>query len=169
MAIGEAVLGALRDAGLIVAQKQVRMTQRDGGYLRIFLANSAEEDAAMFSRSLKEAIGPLNHPRYVIPRSVDYQEDTLLSRFLPEVVGKYFRKLRREMVMLHAVPSELAKHKDLVQIFQKHWNHWVSPGEALYAHRGPGVELIEQCTRSQRIPKNQVREKHVFLNHDSPL
>lgn len=168
MAIGEAVLGALRDAGLIVAQKQVRMTQRDGGYLRIFLANSAEEDAAMFSRSLKEAIGPLNHPRYVIPRSVDYQEDTLLSRFLPEVVGKYFRKLRREMVMLHAVPSELAKHKDLVQIFQKHWNHWVSPGEALYAHRGPGVELIEQCTRSQQIPKNRVREKHVFLNHESP-
>lgn len=111
---------------------------------------------------------------YGILDSAEFFEHTAVGTihcrlvFLPEVVGKYFRKLRRQMVILHAVPSELAKHQDLVQIFQKHWNHWVSPGEALYAHRGPGVDLIEQCTRSQQIPKNRVREKHVFLNRDSP-
>ena len=83
-------------------------------------------------------------------------------------MGKYFRNLRRQLVMLHAAPSELAKHKNLVQI-QKHWNKWVSSGEALYAHRGPGVDLMKQCTRSQQIPKNRVREKHVFLNRESPV
>lgn len=91
------------------------------------------------------------------------------TRFWFGVMGKYFRNLRRQLVMLHAVPSELAKHKNLVQIFQKHWNEWVSLGEALDSHRGPGVDLMEQCTRSQQIPKNRVREKHVFLNPDSPV
>ncbi len=55
--------------------------------------------------------------------------------------------------MLHAVPSALARHKDLVAIYQGWWNQYVSPGEALFAHRGQGEELVEQMLERGHVPR----------------
>ena len=49
--------------------------------------------------------------------------------------------------MLHAVPTALAKNKELVAIYQQHWNQRVSPGEAIYAHHGKGEQLLEEARR----------------------
>jgi hypothetical protein len=105
----------------------------------------------------------LANPRYVIPRKVDNLHDTFLSRMLPTVVGRYFRRRRREMVMLHAVPSVLSKKKHLVEIYQRYWNAHVSPGEALYAHRGEGEQLLEMARRRGLLPRANVHEKDVFV------
>lgn len=168
-AIAEAVLGSMQEVGLIKQGQSFQLNEREGDYLRVFLADASEEDARTFSIALKEAIGPIDRPRYVIPRSVDYQEETLLSRLLPEVVGRYFRKNHREMVMLHCVPSELAKHRDLVKVYEKHWSKWVSPGEALYAHRGSGADLLDRCSREGILPNAEVRSKEVFLSKSDDL
>ena len=163
LAIGEAVLGALRATQLIRGKCQVVTGERAGGYVRVFLKDASEEDSALFTRSVAEALGPLHRPRYVIPRYVEYREDSWLSRILPRVLGRYFEKKRREMAMLHAVPSALAKHKNLVAVYEHWWNQHVSPGEAVYAHRGAGEELVERMLDRDRVPRGELHRKEIFL------
>jgi hypothetical protein len=112
---------------------------------------------------LSEALAPLRRPRYVIPRAVDVVEQTWLSRLLPVVVGRYFHRRRREMVMLHAVPTVLSRNAGLAEIYQRHWNRHVSPGAALYAHRGEGERLLQKARRDRQGPLDPVHRKEVFL------
>jgi hypothetical protein len=98
----------------------------------------------------------------VIPRQVDFQKETWLSRLLPEVVGRYLRRRERKTVMLHTVPSLLAKNKSLVHIFERHWNRYVSPGEGIFALRGAGEQRVQQARRQGQMPSGFVHEKDVF-------
>ena len=162
LAVGRAVLGALQECQLTQAAPQMHVGERDGGYLRLFLEESDETDNALFCSSLKDALGPLSQPRYVISRQVDRVSDTLLSRWLPSVIGRYFQRRDRKLVMLHAVPTELARKRELVEVFQRHWNEHVSPGEAVYAHRDEGRRLIQEARRQKITPRTVVREKEIF-------
>ena len=163
LAVGEAVLGALRATSLIRGRCQVVTSDRAGGYVRVFLRNASEEESGLFTRSVAEALGPLRRPRYVIPRYVEYREDSWLSRILPDIVGRYFQRKRREMAMLHAVPSALARHRRLVAVYEHWWNQYVSPGEAIYAHRGQGEELVERMLERGRVPRGELHRKEIFL------
>jgi hypothetical protein len=49
----------------------------------------------------------------------------------------------RQVVMVHTVPSALSTSKRVAMLFKQRWNQSVSPGQAIYAHRGIGRELIE--------------------------
>jgi len=165
-AVGSAVIESLRDAGLLSSRHRgcrLHAKARAGGYVRLFLERAEPADSALFARSLHEALGPLLRPRYVIPRFADEVSDTWLSKVLPEVVGRYLRRRRRRMAMLHAVPTALAKNKDLAAIYTGHWNRYVSPGVAVYAYQGPGQELLEQARRHGQLPTTQVDDKEVFL------
>lgn len=162
-AIGEAILGALRETGLLCQQGDLHVGERAGGYVRAFLKNADEADSERFAQALAEALGPLERPRYVIPRQVDVIGDTWLSRVLPRIVGRYFQRRRSSVVMIHAVPSVLAKHKDIVAVYQRHWNARVSPGEAVYAHHGEGEKLVEQAKKAGQAPQGQLHRKEVFL------
>ena len=71
--------------------------------------------------------------------------DTWLSGILPELLSRYFRKRHREMATLHAVPSALARKKELAAIYAWRWNRHVSPGQPLYAHHGEGEQLLKQA------------------------
>jgi hypothetical protein len=163
LAIGKAVLLALCEADLLGRPGVLHVGQRSGGYVRLFLEEAREEEAALFTAAVQEALGPLDRPRYVIPRSVHVARDTWLSKFLPSVVGRYFQRRDLRQVMLHAVPAVLAKNKDLVAIFEKYWNRYVSPGEALYAHHGRGKELMAQARRQGWTSKARVHQKEIFL------
>jgi len=162
LAVGRAVLGALQECRLMQLDQQMHVGERDGGYLRLFLEESDETDNELFCSSLKDALGPLDQPRYVIPRQVDRVTDTLLSRWLPSVIGRYFQQRDRKLVMLHAVPTELARKRELVEVFQRHWNQHVSPGEAVYAHRDEGRRLIQDARQQKITPRNAVRDKEIF-------
>ena len=163
LAVGEAVLGALRATRLIRGRCRVAASDRAGGYVRVFLRDASEEESALFTGSVAEALGPLRRPRYVIPRYVEFREDTWLSRILPQIVGRYLQRKRREMAMLHAVPSALAKHKRLVAVYEHWWNQHVSPGKALYAHRGRGEALVERMLERGRVPRGELHRKEIFL------
>ncbi len=94
---------------------------------------------------------------------MDHVEATWLSKLLPQLISRHFEKRKRELVMWHAVPGELAKNKDLVAIFERHWNRHVSPGEAVYAHRGEGEQIIEQARKTGLVPTAKVHDREVFL------
>ncbi|MCK6470715.1 MAG: DEAD/DEAH box helicase family protein [Planctomycetes bacterium] len=163
LAVGEALLDALVAAGLLKAKRPLHAGERAGGYVRVFLEEASPEENRLFSEALQEALGPLRDPRYIIPRSVDVVEQHWLSRYLPEFMGKYFEKRRREVVMYHAVPAVLARNKDLVKIYELHWNARVSPGEAVFAQRGEGEELLAQARRERLAPALRIHAKEVFL------
>lgn len=161
-ALGEAVLASLAGAGLVRRICPLHVAERTGGYVRVLLEQANDEEIALFTEALQEALGPLVRPRYVIPRSVDRVQHTWLSRVLPSIVGRYFEHRRREQVMLHAVPSVLARNKDLVAVYQQHWNRLVSPGEAIYVLRGEGERLFAEATDRRQVPRCNVRQKEIF-------
>ncbi len=163
LAIGTAILNALHEAGMIKTQRTIQLGERAGGYMRVFLQHATQEESAIFAKALREAMGRLRRPRYVIPRHVDRVEETWLSSLLPVVLGRYFERRRREMVMLHAVPSALARKKGLAEIYERHWNRHVSPGQALFAHRGDGEKLLREAQLKKTFPRVAVHEKEVFL------
>lgn len=163
-AVSESVLGALRDASLIPrGEGSLHIGTRSGGYVRAFLKDADAAASALFSEALHEALGPLDNPRYVIPRYVDFIDDTWLSRILPRLIGRYFQRTTRTMQMLHAVPSVFGRNKELTLIYQRHWNTRVSPGEAVFAQRGEGEALLEQALRSGTVPQTRPHRKEVFL------
>lgn len=162
MAVGRAIFESLRQTGLIKVKARLRGSSRAGGYVRLFLQTADADAAGLFTQSLHEAMGPLDRPRYVIPRFVHELSDTWLSSLLPEVLAKYFRKRQQWYAMLHAVPSALSRHKDAAAIYQRHWNRYVSPGEAVYAHHGEGERMVAEARRTGRTSRAMVHEKDVF-------
>lgn len=171
LAIGHAILGSLREAGLIASQPSVTVNERAGGYVRVFLEQGTEDENRLFAEALHETLAPLQRPRYVVPRDIVRMEDTFWSRaataLLPVGPANWLnRRLQRrhaERVMWHAAPTALAKNKDLVEIFQRHWNRHVSPGDAVYVIRGEGESLVEEALATGRSPSSPVHSKEIFL------
>lgn len=170
LAVGEAILRSMIEARLIAAGPRVQVGSRAGGYVRMYLESSSAEENLAFTQALAEALGPLDRPRYVIPRSVTRVVDTAWSTrlrgWLPTIahdaVNHWFQQRKNERVMWHSVPSELAKNKDLVAIYQRHWNQQVSPGAAIYAHHGEGEEVTADARRRGLSPAAPVHDKEVF-------
>ena len=67
------------------------------------------------------------------------------------------------MARLHAVPDVLARNKQDVLVFQKYWNEFVSPGEALFALRGEGQKVLDAAKQNASTGSIAVHEKEVFL------
>lgn len=169
LAVGRAVLGALQESGLLTAvdgqsgAATLHASQRAGGYVRVFLQQANEPDRNLFAAALHEALGPLESPRYVIPRFVDSVHSTLLSRILPAFLGRFFERRRREFSVLHAVPSALGKNKELAALFQRHWNRHVSPGTVTYAYQPDGERLLEESRRAGKLPTCAIHDKEVYV------
>ncbi len=163
MMVGRAVLNALRQVGEITSGGELRGGQLAGGYVRVFIQYASREDRDLFAESVAQVLGPLRNARYIIPRQIDLYDQTWLSKLLPDIIGKYFRKKRRELAMWHAVPKALARNKDRVAVFQQQWNQHVSPGKAVFAQRAEGEQIIAEAIRDGLAPMRKVHRKEVFL------
>lgn len=159
--MAEAVMLSFVELGYLRSGLRYRLGQLSGGYVRLFLEESSHAESLQFSEAIKELLGPIDHPRYLIPRHVKRRYETWLSSILPELLGHYFKKTKTELAMYHAVPAALAKNRSDVNVFQKHWNQLVSPGEAIYAHRGEGEQLVHRARESNG--QIIVHEKRLFL------
>ena len=82
---------------------------------------------------------------------------------MPELIARYFRKRLRCYTMLHAIPAPLAKNKAAVALYQSYLNEYVSPGEAFYAYKGKGAELLDMAKQSGLGPQTRIHEKNVFM------
>lgn len=164
IAIGSAIIMTLIETGMVSKKAVLKISERSGNYTRAFLKGCSAEDSKIFIECLEEALGPLDRPRYVIQRHVDHVSETWLSGILPKIIGKYFRRRNRVFCMLHAVPSPLAKHKDTVAIYKRHWNSHVSPGEAYYAHQGEGKMILSLAIDAGQVPQQStIHKKDIFL------
>lgn len=163
IAIGNAILFTLSELRLIEQRYSLHVGERAGNYIRAFLEDASESENVVFTQSLQETLGPLRRPRYIIPREITMHHATWLSSILPKIIGRFFEKHENERVMLHAVPAAFAKNKSSVEVFQRYWNQFVSPGEAVYAFRGDGQKMMESAIRAGQTPRGEMHQKDIFL------
>ncbi len=162
-AIAYAISNSLIHTGHISANCRTSGGDRGGGWLRVHLNNSTEEEAAIFTEALEEVLGRLEKPRYVISRSSRFFEDTWLTKLLPEILAKYMRPIKSQLVMYHSVPKILAGKADDAEVFLKYWEEFVSPAELFYAHSKDGKQKLEFIRQLGRTPKNSLHRKEIFL------
>ena len=162
-AIIEAVALGMWEVGLLPKYAKLGGGQRGGGWFRYYIEECTEEQSDMFAQAISEVFGPIDDARYVISRAARFFDETFLSRLLPEVLAKYVRKERKEVVMFYRVPSCLAGKKSHAAWFQKHWNKLVSPGEALYVHSKEGKEAVAFAKASGLVIQTVQHLKDVYL------
>ncbi|MEE2641841.1 MAG: DEAD/DEAH box helicase family protein [Planctomycetota bacterium] len=162
-AIGNAILYALSESNLIKEGGSIQIGERNGGFLRVFLREADEEENRLFVDSLYEILGPLSDPRYMIPRLVSRKVDTWISKILPSIVGRFFQKEKKVRVMFHAVPTLFSKNRGQVAVFERGWNAFVSPGEAVFTQRGSGEKLLAQAKAAGKRKRGEIQNKEIFL------
>lgn len=162
-AIIETVALGMWEAGLLPKYAKLGGGERGGGWFRYYIEECTEEQSAMFAQAISEVFGPIDDARYIISRAARFFDETFLSRLLPEVLAKYVRKERKEVVMFYRVPSCLAGKKSYATWFQKHWNKLVSPGEALYVHSNEGKQAIAFAKASGLVNQTVQHVKDVYL------
>lgn len=162
-AISDAILFALSQSGLIRQRRSIHVGERAGGFLRLFLKDATEEENTLFVDALYEVLGPLKNPRYIVPRIVSRKVDTWLSRLLPSVVGRFFQQEKKVRVMFHAVPAIFSRNRSQVAVFERGWNAYVSPGQAVFAMRGSGEELLAKAKTAGRRKRGEIHSKEIFL------
>ncbi|WDI44712.1 DEAD/DEAH box helicase [Bremerella sp. P1] len=161
-AIGEAIARTMVELNLLKSPPEVVAKSRAGGYVRVLLEDASDADSRLFVTALHEALGPLNRPRYIIPRKLKFVRTNWLSRMLPKMLGQYFEKSEDKTVMVHAVPNALAKNKDTVEVYERYWNQYVSPGFPVFALRGEGEDLMREALKKGMSPEGDFHEKEVF-------
>lgn len=162
-AIITAVANSMWDAGLLPSNSKLGGGKRGGGWYRYYIEGCTEEESSLFAQAIEEVFGGLEDARYIIGRSSKFFDETLLSRILPEVLAKFVRKERNQLVMFHRVPACLATHKEHAAWFEAHWNALVSPGEAVYAHSKKGKELLTMAKKLNLVSRTRSHLKDVFI------
>lgn len=161
-AIGEAIAKAMVELNMLKSPPDVVAKSRAGGYVRVLLEDANDDDSRLFVTALHEALGPLNRPRYIIPRKLKFVRTNWLSRMLPKMLGQYFEKSEDKTVMVHAVPNALAKNKETVEVYERYWNQYVSPGFPVFALRGEGEDLMREALKKGMSPEGDFHEKEIF-------
>ena len=163
ISIGEAVALSLKELGLINSGAEIGGGSRSGGWMRAYLKEANEEESAIFAVAMQEILGPLDNPRYVIPREVKIITDNWLSKMLPEVLAKYVRSKKNKLAMFHSVPKALCKNKEDAVIFQHYWNERVSPGAVMYGHSKSGKQMVSAIKEQGLVPQSSINQKNIFL------
>ena len=163
LSIGEAVVLSLKELGLANSSAEIGGGSRDGGWMRAYLKDASEGESAIFASAMQEIMGPLDNPRYVIPREVKIITDNWLSKMLPEVLAKYVRSRKDKLAMFHSVPKVLCKNKEDAAVFQRHWNERVSPGAVTYGRSKSGKQMVSAIKERGLVPRSLINQKNVFL------
>ena len=162
LAIATAVSGALRATGHLKMTAKVAAGNRGGGWMRAYLEDASKEESQIFTEAMEQVLGPLDNPRYMIPRQIKILSDNWVSKLLPEVIAKYFRRKKKKLAMYHAVPKKLAQKKEDALIFQQYWNFEVSPGEVVYGYSEDGREQVRWALEQNLSPRGSFHSKSVF-------
>ena len=178
--VAEAVLCALRDTELIPfgnwlkLRDQLHISKQAGGYVRVFLEEAEDEEREVFTTAMSEIFSPPEKPRYLIERFVDLKKFSTKVRHpwfasvLPNFLKKYFEEkyehvdVSRELIMIHAVPSALATKREIAEVFQRHWNEYVSPGQLIYAQREEGREFLQKAIEGGLVVDEAVETREFF-------
>lgn len=148
------VFNSLKDCNLItrtIMERNICISSQDGKAIRVFLDASPEE-SQLFSRCLDELTSPLIDQRYAIPR----YESKLNSKNNWSVISSGLNS-PAEIAAYHPVPDILGANKEKAEVFQKHWNRFVSRGEIVFMKSADGEKILERYGMSRDI----TIQKHV--------
>jgi superfamily II DNA or RNA helicase len=154
-AMSRAVFHGLVNLKLIQADKaQLHISERADDYYRIFLQSNSVDDMKLFTNCIAELFEPIDKQRYIIPRHEQQRVDTWLSKFMPSVIGRYFQKKQNVIAIYHPLPTVFGTSKEKTQVFNKYWNHYVSPGEAIFTKRGKGEQTLIKARENKQTNQN---------------
>jgi hypothetical protein len=167
MLIGKVVVKSLQTANLLGHNVTVGGGDRGGAWSRLFLEGATVEEEALFVDSMREVLGPLDNPRYMVMRVARYfqtsLEPTLLSRLLPMFFDPKEVVLHRDQTaMWHAVPKALAKKRELADIFVYMWSIHIGPTRLVYGHSEGGRATVQQVLDANLGPTAEFHDKRVF-------
>ena len=125
---------ALQGTGLIsriLIEKNINISRREDGSIRVFLDASSEE-SALFAKSFDELLSPIMNQRYAVPR----YETVPAGRGNFAAISAGLKPARSVIASWHPVPDVLGANKEKAEIFRIQWNRWVSRGDMVYLRRG---------------------------------
>lgn len=163
--ISTAVLLALQETEQLARHLQptnVHMSLRSDGFYRVLLDCASAEEADLFARSVLEVLAPLAEQRYLIPRYE--QQADLANRIVGLVASLGGGDVRGglKLAQWHAVPTALEANKRDVDIYERHWNEHVSPGQPIYCKHPAGKRILAE-NRQQNPLGVQTMQRTVWM------
>jgi superfamily II DNA or RNA helicase len=143
--LAAAVAEGLAAAGVVestISAASLRVVAQPDGYYRCYLEGASLEDSGAFAAAMEELLGPIQEPRYIIPRYIARAPSSTLGALLL-LVRRSARRRRGDAVVYHAVPAALALNRERAALFAAAWNRHVSPGDPLFEKDPQAAAVIE--------------------------
>lgn len=143
--IGNALLISLIKAGLIHTNNsylKVKTTIDHWGSIFCHLEGGTTFEKSTFINSLKEIINPIDNPRYVIVRK------NVFMLFL-------------QQKDYHSVPEILGKNKKLAELFENHWQRFVSNCELIFTRTIDGRKALLKSRVKSLSSQFEEKAEHV--------
>lgn len=154
-ALAQVVFYGMQDIGLLektTREDDIVITRRDDGSYRVLL--EGDENSKLFTKSLGELMGPIQNGRYMIEKKELVAPDS----FFKWLKGSMEYKNR----VFHPIPEIFGKKRQHAEIFKKHWNRLISPGDIYYTRRGDGKKLLKANFRKRTLPLHQ-KKKEIWI------
>ena len=137
--IGRAVLETLEDEGSIdshAGEFRVYAERNQDGTVFCWIGGGNGKEQAIFLRTLREALSPIDNPRYLLARK------------------RIWRVLREDYF---AVPEILGRKKEFAEMYAKCWNKLVGPVQLVFTRTPEGRKLL---LRSRNHSLSGAFQKH---------
>lgn len=141
--IGSAVLESLEYEGSIDRRAgtfRVYSNRNDDGTVFCWVGGGTGKEQAIFLRTLKEILRPIDNPRYLLARR------------------RIWRIFREDYF---AVPDVLARKKEFAEVFATKWRHRVGPVQLIYTRTPEGRKLLLRARVHSLAAAFQKRSEHV--------
>jgi superfamily II DNA or RNA helicase len=138
--IGEAVLAALRQAGIVrgaAGQLKVAVKRGPQGMVRCALDGGTGYEMSAFVDALEETLAPVENPRYLLVRNT--------------WLGLVHR------TDYHAVPSVIGRKKELAEFLSRVWRKLVGPTELIFTRSVEGRTVLLRARVQSLAAKLQGR------------
>lgn len=122
--IGRTVLEGLEYAGCIdqrAGDFRVYANRQQNGTVFCWIGGGTGKEQTMFLRALRETLGPIDNPRYLLAR------------------GKIWRVFREDYF---AVPDAMARKKEFAEFFAQRWRKFVGPAQLIFTRTPEGRRLL---------------------------
>ena len=141
--IGRAVLDTLEYEGSINQHEgefRVYADRNPNGTVFCWIGGGTGKEQAVFLRALREALSPIDNPRYLLARR------------------KIWRILREDYF---AVPDALARKKEFAEMFARRWNRLVGPVQLVFTRTPEGRKILLRARNHSLSGSFQKRTERV--------
>jgi len=141
--IGSAILESLEYEGSVdrrAGEFRVYCNRNDDGTVFCWVGGGTGKEQAIFVRSLREVLRPIDNPRYLLARR------------------RIWRIFREDYF---AVPDALARKKEFTEVFASKWRHRVGPVQLIYTRTPEGRKLLLRARAHSLAAAFQKRTERV--------